>query len=32
MGYSVKSGCRGCGGKEFIKFKHKLRTDFKIDI
>lgn len=32
MGYSVKTACRGCGGKEFIKFQHKLRTDFKIDI
>jgi hypothetical protein len=32
MGYGVKEGCKGCGSKEFIKFQHKLRTDFKIDI
>jgi hypothetical protein len=32
MGYDIKSKCRGCGNSEFIKFQHKLRNTFKLDI
>ena len=32
MGYDIKSRCRGCGNSEFIKFQHKLRNTFKLDI
>jgi len=32
MGYNYRKACGGCGNKEFIKFQHKLRSEFKLDI